>query len=228
VAKRDAAPRLTKEKILEAALAVFGDRGYRGASIDEVAARAGVTKGAVYYWFKDKDDLARDLQRSIWERLKGEALAAFDPEGDTVRNLNRCFDAYLTALARAGDARFFLRESFLVPVPEEVREELESASTLVRALLEEGIRRGDIVALDPDAMAHVLVGVYNEATLHILQTGEARPTLEVIRRLVGALAAPGANASTRAKAGARAPEPPAARTASARTKAASVKAGARA
>lgn len=209
MAKRDPQPRDTRDRILDAALAEFGTKGYAGASIDEVAARAGVTKGAVYYWFQDKDDLARDLQHALWERLKAEAMRAFDPDGDTIRNLNRCFDAYLTALAGLGVARFFLRDSYAVPVLEDAgRTERESAHTMLKALLDAGIARGDIVALDSDAAARVLVGAYSEATLHILQTGEARPTLEVIRRFVGSLradatpsATPSAPAPARAKAG---------------------------
>ena len=43
--------------LLEAALAVFSERGYRDASVDEVAERAGYSKGAVYWHFSSKDEL---------------------------------------------------------------------------------------------------------------------------------------------------------------------------
>ena len=43
--------------LLEAALEVFAERGYRDASVDEVAERAGYSKGAVYWHFASKDDL---------------------------------------------------------------------------------------------------------------------------------------------------------------------------
>jgi len=189
MARRRPAPRDTKERILDAALVEFGAKGFRSASIDDIASRAGVTKGAIYYYFVDKDDLARDLHALIWERLKAEAMEAFDVSGDTVRNLNRCFDSYLTALARLGDARFFLRDSYALPALEDAaREQREGAYTLIKALLDEGVARADIVELDTGAMARVLVGAYNEATMHILETGEARPTLEVIRRVVAAFA----------------------------------------
>lgn len=47
----------TREYLLEAAAQVFAERGFHGATLDEVAARAGFTKGAVYSNFKNKDDL---------------------------------------------------------------------------------------------------------------------------------------------------------------------------
>lgn len=188
MARRNAAPRDTKGKILDAALAVFEERGFHAASIDEVAARAGLTKGAVYYWFTDKDDLARDLHEQIWQRLKAEALAGVDPSDSTLDVLERGLDAYLTALERLGSARFFLRDALAIPAVETAsRQEKESSLGLVRDVLEEGIRRGEIVPLDVSAMARALVGAYSEATLHILATGEVEPTRAVISHLVRSL-----------------------------------------
>jgi AcrR family transcriptional regulator len=48
---------LTRQHLIEAAAAVFAREGFYGASLDEVAAAAGFTKGAVYSNFKNKEDL---------------------------------------------------------------------------------------------------------------------------------------------------------------------------
>jgi TetR/AcrR family acrAB operon transcriptional repressor len=183
---------------MDAALAEFGARGYHAASIDDVAARAGVTKGAVYYYFQDKDDLARDLAASLWERLKGVALAAFDPGANTLDNLNRCFDAYLQALDALPEARFFLRDAWTVPQSSTDVAERADAYGLMRDILAAGIARGEVAALDPEAMARVLVGAYNEATLHVLETGEPGPTVAVLRQLVASLAPAPVGADPRA------------------------------
>jgi len=47
----------SRERLLEAAAKVFSERGYRGASVDAVAAEAGLSKGAVYWNFSSKDEL---------------------------------------------------------------------------------------------------------------------------------------------------------------------------
>jgi AcrR family transcriptional regulator len=47
------------EELLTAALEVFGSRGFRATTLEEVAARAGVSKGTVYLYFESKDDLLR-------------------------------------------------------------------------------------------------------------------------------------------------------------------------
>jgi AcrR family transcriptional regulator len=47
----------SRERLLEAAAKVFAARGYQGASIDQIAAEAGLSKGAVYWNFASKDEL---------------------------------------------------------------------------------------------------------------------------------------------------------------------------
>lgn len=52
-------PEARPDELLAAALAVFGERGFRQTTLAEVAARAGVSKGTVYLYFASKDDLFR-------------------------------------------------------------------------------------------------------------------------------------------------------------------------
>ena len=54
----------TRDHLLEAAARVFGERGFHGASLDDIAAAAGFTKGAVYSNFKSKEDLFLALLES--------------------------------------------------------------------------------------------------------------------------------------------------------------------
>lgn len=56
VSRAESAAR-TRERLLQAAAEVFAEKGFAGASVDEIAERAGHTKGAVYSNFANKDDL---------------------------------------------------------------------------------------------------------------------------------------------------------------------------
>jgi len=58
----------TRDHLLAAAAQVFADRGFHGASLDEVAAVAGFTKGAVYSNFKNKEDLFLALFKANYDR----------------------------------------------------------------------------------------------------------------------------------------------------------------
>jgi len=178
----------TREEILAAALREFAARGYQSVTVEEIAAAAGVTKGAVYHWFSDKDDLGRELQHQLYERMSAVAAAAFVPGGDLVDDMSRAFQTWLAAVGDLGEARFFLRDAWVIPALEEGgRTDHEAAVDLVRSVLEQAVDRGELAPLDPDATARILTGAWAEATLFVLRTGRRAEAVAVIERLVGAL-----------------------------------------
>jgi AcrR family transcriptional regulator len=189
VARRSPAVRDTKERLLKAALDVFSEQGYLATSVDEIAARAGVTKGAIYYWFKDKEDLAADLQKRLWTDIAIESQRDLDPDASTADNIKHAFRAYLGALQQHAHARFFLRDSWAVPSLEVAgRAQHEAEVVLIQRQVEQGIARGDLVAVDAETLTRVLLGAFAEATLHVLTNGRPDDAVEVVERLVDAFA----------------------------------------
>ena len=80
-----------REAILEGALAVFGEKGFGGATTAEVAVRAGVSKGLVFNYFPTKDALLE----ALIERTLGEALAYWEEaewSGPAAEQLRRILD----------------------------------------------------------------------------------------------------------------------------------------
>lgn len=71
--RKDARP----EEIMTAALDVFADRGFAATKLEDIARRAGVTKGTIYLYFENKDALFKALVRQTIVPVieKGEALA---------------------------------------------------------------------------------------------------------------------------------------------------------
>jgi AcrR family transcriptional regulator len=64
----------TREALLDAAAAVFAKRGFQAASLDEIAATAGYTRGAIYKHFTDKEELLHE----VCVRLNERTVAEFD------------------------------------------------------------------------------------------------------------------------------------------------------
>lgn len=187
MARRSPAVPDTKERLLKAALDVFSEQGYQATTVDEIAARAGVTKGAVYYWFRDKEDVAADLQRTLWTTIAAEAQRELDPGASTAENIKRSFRAYLRSLHEHAHARFFLRDCWAVPTLEVAgREQHEAEVVLVQRQVEQGIARGEMVAVDPETLTRVLLGAFSEATLHVLTSGRPEDAIDVVDRLVDA------------------------------------------
>ena len=95
---------VTREQLLDAAERVFRERGVAGSTLGEVAAQAGVTRGAVYWHFRDKSDLyAAMCERATLPLQTMVERAGISPHADPMAALR---ELALTALARlAGDTR---------------------------------------------------------------------------------------------------------------------------
>src|ERR1700704_4454131 len=60
----------TRQKVLEAAETVFGEKGYHGASVTEITRAAGVAQGTFYLYFKGKKEIFLDLVDTLSNRLR--------------------------------------------------------------------------------------------------------------------------------------------------------------
>jgi AcrR family transcriptional regulator len=87
----------SRDAILDAALRLFSTQGYRGTSIREIAAEAGLSTGNVYHHFPDKESLFRTLIDRYWD-LIGRPESPFNQA-----LLDGAFPHDLEALARAAE-----------------------------------------------------------------------------------------------------------------------------
>jgi AcrR family transcriptional regulator len=84
----------TKEKILEAALEVFSDKGYHVATVDEIAEHAGLGKGTVYRYFANKEALFHELVRIRLEDLECRASEVLDSHDHVVTMIIKYLRVY--------------------------------------------------------------------------------------------------------------------------------------
>lgn len=70
----------TKERLIESACAEFSEKGYTKASLRKICANAGVTTGALYFFFKDKEDLFAAIVEQPFDELKKILLGHFTTE----------------------------------------------------------------------------------------------------------------------------------------------------
>lgn len=98
--KREEKNALSRQRILDAAMEEFSRRGYEGASLNTVCAEKGISKGSIYHYFKDKDELyllcVEDCFNAFTAYLKE---AAGSPGGPARERLRTYFDARLRFFA---------------------------------------------------------------------------------------------------------------------------------
>jgi AcrR family transcriptional regulator len=152
-----------KERILNAAEALFAEKGFTAATVEEVAKRAGIGKSTVYEYFGSKDEIFRQTLKagleSYMEAMKGRLKTPC-----SVRDV-------LTAI---GSAHFnFVREHTFTArlladeyndtpwARQWVLELRERRTTMFASLIRQGIADGEFRLTDPRLAAEVLLGVIN-------------------------------------------------------------------
>jgi AcrR family transcriptional regulator len=100
----------TRARIQQVALELFAEQGYERTSLREIAERLGVTKAALYYHFKSKEDIVRSFTEDYFARL--DALIAWGgeqpPGAGTSREL---IDRYITIVLESGEVFRFLERN---------------------------------------------------------------------------------------------------------------------
>lgn len=151
-------------EICAAALEVFAEKGFAAAKLDEIARRAGVSKGTLYLYFKDKEELFRAVVRSaIVPNIEAitSAIAALDaPFGDVVRMFLGGFAEREARLPVGAVAKIVIGESRNFPELARVWHD-EVASRAIGALaglVERAQQRGEVREGNSRLYAFSLVG----------------------------------------------------------------------
>jgi len=151
-------------EICAAALEVFAEKGFAAAKLDEIARRAGVSKGTLYLYFKDKEQLFRAVVRdSIAPNVAAitSAISAMDaPFADVVRMFLAGFAEREARLPLGAVAKMVIGESRNFPELARVWHD-EVASKAIGALaaaIERAQRRGEVRSGDPRLFAFSLMG----------------------------------------------------------------------
>jgi AcrR family transcriptional regulator len=143
-----------REAILAAALDEFSIRGFEAARLDDVARRAGVAKGTIYLYFRDKESLFQELVRSMLTPLVGTIEALGQSELPLPALADRIVELFVREVyetRRKDVVRLMIAEGRRFPKLAEFyyREVLSRIIAAVRSLLRRAAARGEV----PEALA---------------------------------------------------------------------------
>lgn len=89
---------VTEEKILNAALAEFGEFGLSGARVDRIAERAEVNKAMIYYYFNNKEELYERILRNTTGMIFAKLRERLSVSGDPVESLKSVVAGYMEVI----------------------------------------------------------------------------------------------------------------------------------
>ncbi len=164
-------PELRPRQIMAAALDVFAAKGFERATMDEVAEAAGVTKGTIYLYFRNKLDLFIQTLRThvegVTDLLPSVRVAAGEDVEAGARLLAKALLDVLMTPTMTKVFHLFIAEVKQIPELRQayIEEWLPQAGLRIATLLEEGVRSGALRPLDPVITARAIMGMFSAFVL---------------------------------------------------------------
>ena len=158
----------TRRDLIAAARRLFVETSFSATSTPQIVRQAGVTRGALYHHFKDKEDLFR----AVVEReaaAVAEEIERAAPDGLPSREaLVRGGDAFLAAMGRHGRTRLLLLDGPAV-LGRRAMDEIDArhGTRALRAGLAAAMRHGDMRRIPLDALTALLSAAFDRAALSI-------------------------------------------------------------
>jgi AcrR family transcriptional regulator len=152
------------DEILRAAARVFRERGYHGGTLEEVGARLGITRAALYYYFKNKQAVLRELLTRAMHAGVADIEAAIASSDDPEERLTAAITSLIELIARERDLftiYFQENEAVMRAAGEEARELEAEYARRFTALVAEVLAARGVGDVDPGVVARGLLGMCN-------------------------------------------------------------------
>ena len=161
--KRERRKEARPGELLDAALDLFVEKGFAATRAEEVAARAGVSKGTLFLYFQSKEELFKAVVRENISGRFTEWNAEFEEfEGDSADMLTYCMNAWwerVGATKASGITKLMMSEAKNFPdlAAFYQSEVIQPGQTLIRRILQRGMDRGEFRPLDLDYAVYSVV-----------------------------------------------------------------------
>lgn len=169
---------ITMQSLMEVGRAAFTQHGYADASMEEIVAQAGVTRGALYHHFGSKEGLFKAVLETIQTEVAQRIEESSDAESDLWDQLLAGCRAFLAASLDPAIQRIMLLDAPAVLGWETWRAMDEQHSgQLLHGILTELVNAGQLQPLPITALTRLLSGAMNEAALWIAQSSNPQTAL---------------------------------------------------
>ncbi len=150
-------------EIIAAALACFVERGFAATRLDDIAERAGVTRGTLYLYFPSKEELFKAAVRELIVPIiaRGEAMVARSPEpsAELLGKLVMMIPREIASAPASAIPKLVIAEARNFPDLAQfyLDEVVRRGRRLVKAIVGRGIERGEFRAVDRDHVFYCVV-----------------------------------------------------------------------
>lgn len=155
-----------RAEILRSAAAAFRRRGYHGASTGEIARALNMTKGNLYYYFKNKEEILFFCHDYSLDILLGKLKEVEASPGSPAEKLRRLIVAFIHMIIDElhGTALTLDLEALSPRLLRRVIRKRDRFDRALRALIQEGMDLGELAPGDPKLLTFAILGAMNWIT----------------------------------------------------------------
>lgn len=153
-----------KEQILLSAITIVNRRGYDGATMEEIAAEMLMTKGSLYYYFKNKGDLMYQCHKLVLEQATGELEEELQGEGTAEEILRKMVATHINYAVEEKETFNLIIEPKQMFNPEQIEPVLKLRkyySSLFDQVIEKGGATGEFHVEEPIIVRMIILGAMN-------------------------------------------------------------------
>lgn len=159
---------LVERELMQHACRLFTEKGYGGTSLTDIADGVGLTRGAIYYYFKNKEALLEAIIRELTITPAREIELWRETATGTPKERMKSFvrNRVLNVLSRQAEMRVVDVTEAALP-PDLMRRHLAAKRQILgeyTSLVQEGILAGEFRAVDPRVAALTIIGMVNSPT----------------------------------------------------------------
>jgi AcrR family transcriptional regulator len=180
----------TKAKLERVARELFAARGFAEISAEELVARAGVTRGALYHHYNGKEGLFETVVENAMKEVHAKLAAEAAGETDALRGLARGIHAFLNISTQPSIQRILLIDAPAVLGWHKWRKMDDRYGLgLLKRGLAHAMKAGLLRNQDVDVMAHLLQGALTEAAMMIARSKKPSKSRKDAERALAAIIA---------------------------------------
>ncbi|MGV6840492.1 MAG: TetR/AcrR family transcriptional regulator [Planktomarina sp.] len=179
----------TKEALITVARELFARKGYAETSTPEIVEAAGVTRGALYHHFKNKEDIFRAVVVEEYVTVAAQITNSTKQSTSALNALRQGGRSYLDAMNDIGRVRIMLIDGPAVLGQQEInRIDHETSANTLRLGLEMGMSDKHFKKLPLEALTAQLSALFDQAALAISMGDDPKDHIIVLDTILSALA----------------------------------------
>lgn len=159
-----------KEQILKAAVTAFARSGLKDTSMNDIVRESGLSKGAIYWYYKSKDEIIAELLNEFFDPEDIKKVEVMLSTGTPLQKIEKLVDYMIDEMNQMRPFRPVIQELFVLAFRDEkirrmTKTNFQASVALLQGIIEEGIRSKQFRRVDPYQVTLAIFEIFESTAL---------------------------------------------------------------